>query len=284
MFWVSAVLAVMLSVSARASDAAPLKVAASILPLHSLVANLVEEENLLPPLLPPASSPHSYALRPLEAQRLHHADVIFWVGPTLESVLARSLSSLPGSVTVVTLFPEADGRGNDPHIWLDPVLAQEIVQRMTDVLAAVDPSHAADYRRRGQATLERLGILAADLDRAFAPVRGVPFVAAHAAYRRLETRFGLNALGALTATAAQPPSVRRIGELRARMRAEGARCIFAEPQHQPRSLTLLAADTGARIVLLDPLGGGIEPGPDTYFTLMERLGARMISCLGAQDQ
>ncbi len=279
---VVAALVSLLWLPAQAGDERPPVVAASILPLHSLLANLVDAKNLLPPLLPPSASPHSYALRPSEARRLREAAIIFWVGPRLEGVLARPLATLPASVKVVALL---DPRSKaDPHIWLDPVNAEAIARQMADALARLDPARARAYRERERALISRLSALSLELDKRFAPVRAIPFVTAHSAYGYLEARFGLNGLGGLGTSTEQAASAGQMARLHARARAAGVRCVFAEPQYHPRAIAAFAADTGARIATLDPLGRDLTPGPDAYFTLMRNLAAHMIACLGAQDQ
>ncbi|MEX1146954.1 MAG: zinc ABC transporter substrate-binding protein, partial [Sphingomonadales bacterium] len=112
-------------------------VAASIQPLHSLLAGLVDEDQLLAPLLPANASPHSHALRPSEARRLRSADVVFWIGPEMESMLTRPIGNLSADVRVVQLLPMVSGAdtAKDPHIWLDPLLAAAMVQHMAGVLA-----------------------------------------------------------------------------------------------------------------------------------------------------
>ncbi|RMF08015.1 MAG: hypothetical protein D6763_10985 [Alphaproteobacteria bacterium] len=266
--------------AARAAEAAPLKVAASILPLHGLVANLVDEAALLDPLLPPTASPHHYALRPSQARHLRQATVIFWFGPTLESVLARPLAALPQGTRVISLLSPVEDGIQDPHVWLDPVKAKVMVERISATLSELDPARAGEYRRRATELLRRLDSLTAELDAAFAPVRDEPFVTAHAAYAHLEHRFGLRALGALTRGTDHAPGARQLGRMRQAMERTNARCLFAEPQYQPQSLLILASETAARVVVVDPLGSAIQPGPDAYFVLMRQLAARMISCLG----
>ena len=53
---------------------------------------------------------------------------------------------------------------------------------------------------------------------------------------------------------------------------------------RPKLIRTLAAGTGARIAVLDPLGSGLEAGPAHYFELMRRLGRDLRACLEEQDE
>ncbi len=88
--------------SGAAVASEPPAVVVSIKPLHGLAAALMEGvgEPLL--LLDGTASPHGYSLRPSEARALSEADLVFWVGPTLEAFLVQSLDSLADQATVVT--------------------------------------------------------------------------------------------------------------------------------------------------------------------------------------
>ena len=55
-----------------------------------------------------AASPHTYALKPSQARRLQEADLVFWVGNTLEPFLQKPLESIASKATTVTLM-DVDG-------------------------------------------------------------------------------------------------------------------------------------------------------------------------------
>jgi zinc transport system substrate-binding protein len=87
---------------------AQVSVAVSIKPIHSLVAGVTQGITEPSLIIPGASSPHEYSLRPSDAKSLEQADVVFWVGEELETFLEEPLQTLAGGATVVALA-EADG-------------------------------------------------------------------------------------------------------------------------------------------------------------------------------
>ena len=111
------------------------------------------------------------------------------------------------------------------------------------------------------------------------PVAGLPYIVFHDAYPYLEQRYGLTPAGAISVSPDRQPGARRLSEIAARVKQVGARCIFSEPEFQPKLARLLAETTGARVGVLDPLGADIPPGPDAYFTLMQNLADNLVACL-----
>ncbi len=83
--------------------AAEPRVVATIKPVHSLVAGVMEGVGTPSLLIQGGASPHSYSLRPSEARALSQADLVFWIGEDLETFLEKPLEALAKPATVVTL-------------------------------------------------------------------------------------------------------------------------------------------------------------------------------------
>ncbi|OBS08517.1 zinc ABC transporter substrate-binding protein [Acidihalobacter prosperus] len=284
-------------------------VVASIKPIDSLVAGVMAGTGERPHLLVPgAASPHTYSLRPSDMAALSSAQVVFWVGPMLETFLARPLAQLPSGVRVVALArapgvrllpvrvgfgvaqeehddahespdTHAGDAGINPHIWLDPRNAEAMVREIARTLSAVDPAHAARYRANADALEARLRRLDDALQRTLAPVRGVPFMVFHDAYAYFDARYRLNAVGALTVEPSLPPGARRVEAAREAIRHYGVRCVFREPEFASPLIRTVTAGRDVRVGVLDPLGADLKPGPDLYFRLMRNLGAHLEACL-----
>ncbi|KZL25071.1 zinc ABC transporter substrate-binding protein ZnuA [Pseudovibrio sp. Ad37] len=91
------------SVSFPALAQAEVNVVASIKPIHSLVASVMEGVGTPDLVVEGAGSPHTYSLRPSTARKIANADVVFWVGPQMESFLDTPLENLADNATIVTL-------------------------------------------------------------------------------------------------------------------------------------------------------------------------------------
>lgn len=292
------------------------KVVASIKPIHSLAAGVMEGVGTPTLLVGGAASEHNYTLRPSDARALSEADVVFLVGKGLETFLTGPLANLAGESRVVELAEvdgierlplrrgidweahehdhaeaahDPDGLGDghtddapapyDGHIWLDPDNARRIVAAMAETLSEADPGNAAIY----QANAKRLAARITELDRALAaelaPIRDVPYVVFHDAYHYFEKHYGLAAAGSITISPEQPPGARRLSEIRDKIARLQVRCVFAEPQFEPTLVETVREGTAARTGVLDPLGAALPSGPDLYFEVMRGLARSLRGCL-----
>lgn len=167
----------------------------------------------------------------------------------------------------------------DGHIWLDPNNAKAIVAHVAEVLAATDVAHAETYRSNAAKLAQRIDAMAAGIATELKPVAGTPFVVFHDAYQYFERSFGLTVAGSVTVSPDVQPSALRLSEVRNKIAALGAVCVFAEPTFQPKLVAAVTEGTTARSGTLDPEGMALEPGSELYFELMQRLSANIKACL-----
>lgn len=92
------------SLAARAD----VNVVASIKPVHSLVAAVMEGVGTPGLLVNGAGSPHTYALKPSQAQMLEKANVVFWIGHELEAFLEKPLETIAANATSVEMIDAHD--------------------------------------------------------------------------------------------------------------------------------------------------------------------------------
>ena len=57
------------------------------------------------------------------------------------------------------------------------------------------------------------------------------------------------------------------------------KCVFTEPQFEPKIVAAIIDGTDKSSVEIDPLGVNIKAGPDMYFTLLQNMSASFKSCL-----
>ncbi|MDF1608511.1 zinc ABC transporter substrate-binding protein ZnuA [Hoeflea sp. YIM 152468] len=97
---------VLLPALASQSLAEP-RVVASIKPVHSLVAAVMEGVGTPDLIVGGAASPHSYALKPSQAGALETADLVFWIGHELETFLEKPIETIGAKARVVELIDAA---------------------------------------------------------------------------------------------------------------------------------------------------------------------------------
>ena len=83
---------------------ADVKVVASIKPVHSLVASVMQGVSQPSLLVKGAGSPHTYSLKPSQAKELQAADIVFWMSHDLETFLENSIESIAKNAKAVSLM------------------------------------------------------------------------------------------------------------------------------------------------------------------------------------
>lgn len=293
-------------------------VVASIKPIHSLVAAVMQGVGEPALIVKGSASPHTYALRPSDAGALENADIVFWTGHGMELFLASALDTLAVDAEVVelaetegiTLLPvreggafEAHSHGDeaghdhdhdhddhdhdnhdhgagDMHFWLDPENAKLMVTEIADRLSVADPDNAATYAANAETTIAGLDALQAEIAATLTPIQDKPFIVFHDAYQYFEARFGLELAGSVTVTPDVMPGAARIDELKAKVAELGATCVFAEPNFEPTIVRVITEGTEAKAGVLDPEGGALTEGIELYPTLLRGLATSLVDCLG----
>ena len=169
------------------------------------------------------------------------------------------------------------------HVWLDPRNAAAMARMIAEALIAADPQNTPAYRANAARLDADLAALERTLRERLAPVRERPFVVFHDAYQYFEDRFDVNAVGSITVSPDIQPGAARLRELRQTLAATQARCVFSEPQFEPRLVETVVEGTDARSGILDPLGAALSAGPSQYFQLMEAMAGSLIDCLGKSE-
>lgn len=306
--YIGALSALALSVTVSPAAMAAPDVVVSIAPVHSLVAAVMDGVGEPRLLVPPGASPHAFSLRPSDAQALANADLVFRVGPDMETFLDKPLAAL-ASDTVVNLagrpgiteqrttdqhdgpddHDDDDDHGGhgghgdhagDPHIWLSVANARRIAEIAAETLARHDNENAAAYGRNLSALNDRLDGLQNELSNLLAPVRKSPYIVLHDAYRHFEVAFDLAPATAIALSPERQPGARRLREIRDLLVAQDIKCVFAEPQFPNAIAATVVSGTNATLAELDPIGADLTIGPELYFDLMKNLGRSLAGCLG----
>jgi len=289
--------------------AEPPRVLVSIAPLHSLVAQVMAGVGQPELLYQASQSPHSSAMTPSQLKAVTRAELLLWVGPELETALARllprlsenarafdlhdydaSMLLLPMRDNLFTAVGAGHGHGHghdhgdlDPHIWLSIANAQAFVDFVVARLEELDPQNAEIYQANADDTAAKLSRLAKTVEQRLNLSRNTPYIVFHDGFQYFDEEQGLNGLGALVLNPDIPPGPRTVSRLRDLAAPLERVCLFQEPQFSERWLSpLVAGLEQASLGVIDPLGSLSEPGPGLYSDMMLRLANDLAACLGEQ--
>jgi len=176
-----------------------------------------------------------------------------------------------------------DHGGVDPHVWLDPGHAAEMVEHIAETMTAILPAEAAKIEANRDRALATLHAVEDDIREMVEPYKNEHVVVLHDAYGHFTRHFGLKGFIPLTLTPEHKPSPGKIREVRHEIEEENVRCVFAEPQFPDTHIKLLIEGSGAKAATMDPLGASLEPGPGLYPKLLRNLGSAFKDCLSGKS-
>jgi manganese/iron transport system substrate-binding protein len=248
----AAVLLAPAALPARASDGGPkLHVVATFSTLGSLVGavggDLIELSNLVPV----GASPEDYQPTPRDIATLAGADVLFENGLGIESWLDRTVDNAKNDkLKTVVLSDGLPHKDDNPHLWMDPVLAKRYVAKIAATLAAADPAHRAAYERNAHAYAAQLDALTREIARAIGtiPKDQRSMLVFHNAWQYYDDRFGLQTVGVIELSPGQEPNPHYVADLVGLAKSKHVRAVFAEPEYSPKLVQALAQSAGIRTV------------------------------------
>lgn len=272
----SIITALFCPVSAPAEE--HLRVVATIKPLQLLAVAVGGDSVNVDVLLKPNISPHDYQLRPSDRRMLDGADVVLWIGPRLEVFLQSLVESLPPRTQVVALQD-----AGDPHLWLDPIAMGDAAQRLALRLAELRPTLATQFHRNADRVQRRLieesKLMQEQLQTA-GPLRN--FIVEHDAYQRLEQRYGLHHLAALTDSSELPPSPAQLVHIQRLLEAKAIGCVWRERQ-QTRAMSKLLSGIQVNVEIIDALAMDQPISEEGFVQFYRRLELAMVGCLRAEQ-
>lgn len=273
-------------------DGRPL-VVATIHPVGDLLRTVAGEHVRVEVLLPTRASPTTWEATPSQLRLVARADGYVTVGAGLDGWLEGMGALPPGARTLrltdgVELDADDHDHGHgvgtgDPHVWLDPVLVRDhVVPALVRFASALVPEAAREVEARAVALSDSLTVLDAAIRAALddAPRRG--YVATHGAWGYFARRYGLEPLGSVYERPGHEPSAAGLAALVRRARAAGLDAVLAEPQLAGSVAVALAEELGARVVVVDPLGGPELPGRRRYLDMMRFNAGAFADALGAR--
>ena len=276
-----------------------LRVVASIRPVAALVSAVMGDVGQPVLLISDPAAAHHFTVKPSQARLLQDADLVFWIGPPMETTLGTALAGLAPDVPAVPLI-DSDGltrypldvidhdngpkhsgetaqphhahhdHAVNPHIWLDPRNVVVLLHQIAGRLAAADPAHTATYQANARNAAAQIEATIAAMRAEMARYRDSRFIVLHDAHTYFERFFDVRARAAITIDPDMAPGVARVTALRQMVATAKITCIFGEAGISDKWPQLVADGTNLSLVQLDPLGITIGDGPG-FFPRLFRL-------------
>lgn len=279
-----------------------LQVVTTFYPMYDFTKQVAQDDAEVSMLLEAGMEVHSFEPSSQMIAEIQDADVFIYNSPEMETWVPDVLASIDTSDMVVICASDAitlleyEGEAHahdheseeeganaghshtvDPHVWLDPVLAQTEVSTIAEGLAEADPDNAEDY-------LENAGIYDGKLNEldeayrvAFEGTENRTFVTQHAAFAYLAARYDLNQISVTGLNAEVEPSAAALATLSDYVKANNISHIYFENNASSQTAETLAEEVGVELAVLSPLEGITEEdqkkGSDYISVMLDNLEA-----------
>ncbi len=233
-------------------------------------------------LTPPGADPHEFEPAARDIARLHSAHAFFHMGAGIDPWADHLNLSNVISVRMTDLFNlmetddehehEGHGHEEDPHIWLDPVLAKSMVEIIRDTLIEVDEEGRKEYEKNADVTFLKLDELHKKYRRSLSACELDHLVISHASIGYLAHRYDFHMISVSGLSPEEEPSPKRMAEISDIIKKENIDHIFFETTMSPAIAETIARETGAELLIFNNLESlsekDIAEGKD-YFSVME---------------
>ena len=225
-------------------------------------------------LTPPGVEAHDTNLSARQVAEVDNADVVLILGylgfqPQVEQAARQASGGVIQVARGMHLRPSQErGLSADPHVWLDPVLMEQITLTISRALVAADPSGKGGYEARAARVTAQLSALDSSYRSGLSGCRYTSFVTTHEAFGYLADQYGLGQIGIEGLTPEAEPSADQLRTAESAIRqGRAAPAVFYEGTAEGERIgRTVAASVGAVALPLGTLE--FDPAPGDYLLVM----------------
>jgi zinc transport system substrate-binding protein len=270
--------------ASESDGSSPLDVVAAFYPLELMVEEVGGDRVSVSNLAKPGAEPHDLELTPSDVARVSDADLVVYLEgfqPAVDDAVASEApdtswnageyANLDLTYTPIEEGEEATDESGavDPHFWLDPTRYAEVATALAAGLSDLDPDGAATYEANAQAFVNDLEALDTEWKAGVEVCSNRNLVTSHNAFGYLAQRYDLEQRGITGLTPEDEPTPQALADIAEFVTANDVKTIYFETLVSPAIAETLAAETGAKTAVLDPVEGLSEESEGSdYFEIM----------------
>ncbi|MCK9444285.1 MAG: zinc ABC transporter substrate-binding protein [Tissierellaceae bacterium] len=242
-------------------------------PIYDFAKKIGGDKLIVENIVPPGVEPHDFEPSPKQIAIFSDADVFIYLGEPMDPWAEKISGDLEARGLKVLKAGEGLMENDDPHIWLDPIIAKELSKRIFQTIVGADEDNREFYEGNLASLNEEFDELDREFKDGLADITRKDVVMAHAAVGYLAKRYGLNQIPITGLSPQEEPSPRKMAELVELVRERDIKYIFFEELASPKFSETIASEVGADLLVFNPVGGltleQIRSGED-YFSMMRR--------------
>lgn len=269
-------------VESTESNNEKLQIVTTFYPMYDFTKNVVQDTADVSLLIPAGTEPHDFEPSAKIIADIENADVFVYNSDEMETWVPSVLETIENSETVIVNASEGidfidsadkdEDHAIDPHVWLDPVLAQTEVLTIQSGLIEADPDNADLYETNAKAYIQKLGDLNQEFEKAFEGAENRSFVTQHAAFAYLAQQYDLNQIAVSGLSSNSEPSPAKLAELSVFVKENNVNYIYFEDNASSKIAETLANEVGVELAVLSPIEGIAQKDQDAgidYIQLMK---------------
>ena len=273
-------LALVLALLPGCASEPPAQIAATTLPVYEFTRELCAGTPLTVTRLvtEQVSCLHDYSLNVRQVKAAEAAEVLVISGGGLEDFMEDLFTGRPlidASAGIVLLCGEeheeehehdhGHSHEQDPHIWLSPVLAQQMARNICVGLTTRYPDYGPIFQKNLASLLEKLEELQQYGEETLSALSCREMITFHDGFAYFADAFGLTILEAVEEESGSEASAGDLIHLIELTREHHLPAIFTERNSSASAASVISRETGAQIYELDMAMAG-----DSYFDAMYR--------------
>ena len=248
-----------------------LKVAASFFPLYEFARNIGGNKTEVYSFLPIGEEPHEWEPSIQQIEELKGTKLFIYNGAGMESYISKFMES--GEFQNMTFVKATDGitllkadsaeddkqilaqGGMDPHVWNDPIFAEQEVINIKNAMQKADPANTQYYENNANSYIVKLVSLDKSIKTGLSNCKKDTFISFHNAFNYFSNRYGVHDIwisGMAPEADVPPQDIQRVIQI---AKDNDVKVIFSEDLVDPRLANTLADEVGAQVLVLSPLEG-----------------------------
>lgn len=278
-----------------------IQVYTTVYPLQYFAQQIGGEYVHVNTIYPPGADEHTFEPSQKDMMNLADADLFFYIGLGLEGFVNKAGKTLENED--VKMIPAAEGlhieegtaanehdehtaddhedegedkhaHGDiDPHVWLDPVYADELAAVIKNELAEQMPEQKETFEKNYAELSKQLK----ELDQQFAKTadsaKRKEIIVAHSAYSYWDKRYGIEQISISGLSTTNEPSQKELEKLIKYAKDEKIKYVLNEQNFNSKLADMVKKEIGGKALTLHNLSVLTDEdlkNKETYFTLMDR--------------
>jgi zinc transport system substrate-binding protein len=276
-------------------DKDKLTVYATVYPLQYFTERIAGDLVTVSSIYPPNADEHTFEPSQRDMMKLADADVFFYIGLGLEGFVEKARTTLknegvqfiPLGESILfqmeksglqdgveheeTEHEEHEHEDVDPHVWLDPIYANELALAIKKSLLAELPEKKLVIEENYQQLASELKELDSSFRTTISDAKHKEVIVSHAAFGYWESRYGLQQISISGLSSATEPSQKKLEKIVNLAKEKNLNYILFEQNVSLKLGEIIQHEIGAKPLAIHNLSTLTEENiqmNETYFSLM----------------